>query len=115
MDAWANLRVEQQRLLLTQDYEEGSSITELAEIYAISRKTVYKWLERHEQHGAAGLADLSRRPHQSPSQIRPEAETAIIEARHRWKWGPRKLRVKLCQQDAAYLHCLSFHRLAADE
>jgi hypothetical protein len=27
---------------------------------------------------------------------------AIIEARHRWKWGPRKLRVKLCQQDADY-------------
>jgi len=94
--------VEQQRLLLTQDYEEGSSITELAEIYAISRKTVYKWLERHEQHGVAGLADLSRRPHQSPHQIGPEAEKAIVEARHRWKWGPRKLRVKLRQQDADY-------------
>jgi transposase InsO family protein len=94
--------MEQQRLLMAQDHEQGGSITELSEIYAISRKTVYKWLERHERDGVAGLADRSRRPHESPRQIGPEAEKAIIEARHRWKWGPRKLRVKLCQQDADY-------------
>jgi transposase InsO family protein len=94
--------MERQRLLMVQDHEQGGSITELAEIYAISRKTVYKWLERHEQGGVAGLTDLSRRPHESPSQICPEAEKAIVEARRRWKWGPRKLRVKLCQQDAGY-------------
>jgi putative transposase len=97
---WKDLRVEQQRLLLIQDYEEGSSVSELAESYDISRKTVYKWLDRHEQHGVAGLADQSRRPHESPSQVSAGVEAAIIEARHRWKWGPRKLRVKLCQQDA---------------
>jgi putative transposase len=96
---WKDLRVEQQRLLLTQDYEEGSSVSELAEIYDISRKTVYKWLDRHDQHGAAGLADLSRRPVSSPHQVSSEVERAIVEARHRWKWGPRKLRVKLCEQD----------------
>jgi putative transposase len=71
----------------------------LAEVYGISRKTVYKWLERFEQTGVVGLADLSRRPHESPTQISMEVEAAIVEARHRWKWGPRKLRVKLCQQD----------------
>lgn len=87
---------------MVQDHEEGASISELAEIYGISRKTVYKWLERYEEAGLAGLAELSRRPHESPGQICREAEKAIIEARLRWKWGPRKLRVKLCQQDAEY-------------
>jgi putative transposase len=91
--------MERQRLLLVQDYGEGASISELAGIYGISRKTIYKWLDRHEQHGVAGLADVSRRPHESPNQVSAEVEAAIIEARHRWKWGPRKLRVKLCQQD----------------
>jgi len=98
---WKDIRVEQQRLLMTHDYEEGASISELAEIYGISRKTVYKWLDRHEEQGVAGLADVSRRPHQSPNQVSAEMEAAIIEARQRWKWGPRKLRIKLCQQDEA--------------
>ena len=91
--------MERQRLLMVQDYEEGASISELAGIYGISRKTIYKWLDRHEQQGVAGLADVSRRPHESPNQVSAEVERAIVEARHRWKWGPRKLRVKLCQQD----------------
>lgn len=98
---WKDLRVERQRLLLVQDYEEGASISELAGIYEVSRKTIYKWLERHDEQGVAGLADASRRPHKSPNQVSAEVEAAIVEARHRWKWGPRKLRVKLCQQDEA--------------
>jgi transposase InsO family protein len=86
---------------MIEDHEEGASISELGEIYGISRKTVYKWLERHEERGVLGLADLSRRPHGSPSQVSAEVEAAIVAARQRWKWGPRKLRVKLCLQDEA--------------
>src|ERR1700678_3351066 len=96
---WKDLRVERQRLLLVQDYEEGTSISELGEIYDLSRKTIYKWLERHEEHGVTGLADLSRRPHESPNQVSAEVEAAIVGVRRRWKWGPRKLRIKLCEQD----------------
>ena len=92
--------MEEQRIEAVQSYEEGLSITELAEIHRVSRKTIYKWLERYEQGGLGGLVDLSRRPHHSPSQVSTEVEAAIIAARQRWKWGPRKLRVKLCQQDS---------------
>ena len=59
--------MEEQRLEVIQCYEEGLSISELAEIYKVSRKTIYKWVERYEQMGMAGLADLSRRPHHSPN------------------------------------------------
>ncbi len=93
--------MEQLRLLLIQDHEEGASISELAGIYAVSRKTIYKWLERHEEQGVAGLADRSRRPHESPHQVSAAVEQAIVEARQRWKWGPRKLRVKLCERDGS--------------
>lgn len=98
---WKDLRVEQLRLLLIQDHEEGASISELAGIYAVSRKTIYKWLERHEEEGIAGLTDRSRRPHESPHQVSAAVEQAIVEARQRWKWGPRKLRVKLCERDGS--------------
>ena len=87
------------RVQLIQDYDEGESIAGLAEIYGISRKTIYKWLERHEAGGVAGLADRSRTPLHSPSQLSDEVIAHIVAARQRWRWGPRKLRVKLA---AAY-------------
>jgi transposase len=47
---------------MVQDRLEGESISELSRIYNVSRKTIYKWLERYEQFGAAGLVERSRRP-----------------------------------------------------
>jgi transposase InsO family protein len=96
---WKEIRVENQRLLIIQSLQDGMSATELAEIHGISRKTLYKWLNRFDEQGPAGLVDLSRRPHHSPTQLSPEVEAAIVAARARWKWGPRKLRVKLIEQD----------------
>jgi putative transposase len=83
------------RVQLIQEYEEGESISALAEVYGVSRKTIYKWLVRHEAEGVAGLADRSRAPHQSPHRVSDETIAHIIAARHRWKWGPHKLRRKL--------------------
>ena len=82
------------RVEMIREHDAGESITALAEIYQVSRKTIYKWLKRYETAGAAGLTDRSRAPHERPQQVNEEIVKAIIEARHRWKWGPRKLRVK---------------------
>ena len=87
------------RVRLVQDYNEGESIQALAEIYGVARKTIYKWLARHEAEGAAGLADRSRVPLHFPGRVTEEVIAHILAARHRWRWGPRKLRVKLA---AAY-------------
>jgi len=59
---WKEIRVQEQRLLVVREHLEGASISELSEVYEVSRKTIYKWLERYEQQGPAGLADRSRRP-----------------------------------------------------
>ena len=74
------------RVRLIQDYNEGHSISALAEIHEVSRKTIYKWLGRHEEAGAAGLADRSRTPLHSPGKLSDELIARIIEARHRWHW-----------------------------
>jgi transposase InsO family protein len=83
------------RVQLIQNYQEGESISALAAIYGVSRKTVYKWLDRHQAGGAAALADRGRAPHHSPYKLSDDMVGQIIAARQRWKWGPRKLRVKL--------------------
>ncbi len=86
------------RVELIREYEAGESIAALAEVYQVSRKTIYKWLKRYESAGTAGLADLSRAPHERPRNVCEENARAIIEARHQWRWGPRKLRLKLQEQ-----------------
>jgi putative transposase len=83
------------RAQLIEEHSDGESVVALAEIYNVSRKTIYKWLSRHDESGVAGLADRSRTPHHSPTQLSDEIIEAIIAARHRWKWGPRKLLIKL--------------------
>lgn len=98
---WKDERVERQRLQVVQEHASGASIAELAEIYEVSRKTIYKWIERYEEDGAEGLADQSRRPHSSPGQVSAEVAALIVAARQRWRWGARKLLVKLREQDQA--------------
>jgi putative transposase len=94
---WKENRTVDLRVQLIQDYQQGESIAALAEIYEVSRKTIYKWLERYESKGVAGLHDRSRAPEHSPSRLSQDVVDAIVAARQRWRWGPRKLRVKLSE------------------
>jgi putative transposase len=83
------------RVQVIREYNEGESISALGDIYGVSRKTIYKWIERHQVEGMAGLADRRRTPLHSPGKVSEEMVAHIITARERWRWGPRKLRVKL--------------------
>lgn len=67
-------------------------VTEVAERYGVSRKTVHAWVHRYEAEGLAGLADRSHRPYHQPRQVSAQVEAAICELRraHR-RWGPRRL------------------------
>ena len=39
---WKEIRVEEQRLLILREHDEGVSISELAEFHGVARKTIYK-------------------------------------------------------------------------
>jgi transposase InsO family protein len=92
---WKESRPMDLRVQLIEDYEQGESIAALGRIYSVARKTIYKWLARHDAEGVAGLANRSRVPQHFPGKVSDEAVELIVGARQRWKWGPRKLRVKL--------------------
>jgi putative transposase len=92
---WKESKTMDLRVQLIHDHEEGESISTLSEIYGVARKTIYKWLERHDAAGVAGLADRSRAPQHCPHKLSADVIAEIIAARQRWNWGPRKLRVKL--------------------
>ncbi len=91
--AWREMSPMDQRMQFVTEYASGLfTMTELAEQYGISRKTGYKWVERHEAEGVSGLADRSRRPHHSPQATDPALITALVELRKRHpSWGAQKL------------------------
>ncbi len=72
---------------LIQEYEEGESLTALAQLYGVARKTVYRWLGRYDAAGVAGLADRSGVPKQFLGRVSEEMVALIVAARHRWHLG----------------------------
>jgi len=69
------------------------AFAELCRKYSISRVTGYKWKQRYEEHGSAGLDELSRAPRQSPQAMSAAVGQHLLALRRKHpRWGPRKLR-----------------------
>ena len=72
------------------------TMTELCEVFGISRKTGHKWADRYVKEGMKGLDDRSRAPKSCPHRTDVECEEAVVIARKAHpSWGPRKLLVRL--------------------
>ena len=82
-----------ERVSLIADWKSVNySITELSVIYGVSRKAVYKWTTRYDEHGIDGLKELSRAPLSHPNQTEAEVVKELIkEKMDHSKWGPKKL------------------------
>ena len=77
-------------------------VSEVADRYGVSRKSVHAWVRRYEQSGLAGLADRSHRPHHQPRQVSAAVEAAICRLRTAHpKWGPRRIRFELGRNGSA--------------
>lgn len=75
---------------------DGANVRELCRRFGVSPTTAYKWLDRFEAGGEAGLADRSRRPRGSPARTGAAMAAAILELRDKHPaWGGRKLRRRL--------------------
>jgi transposase InsO family protein len=65
------------RLLVERVLEQGWSVTAAAEAAGVTERTVYRWLRRWREEGAAGLLDRSSRPHRSPRRLAQAKVEAI--------------------------------------
>jgi transposase InsO family protein len=77
------------RLLVERVSEQGWSVTAAAAAAGVSERTVWRWLKRWREAGAAGLVDRPSRPHRSPRQL-PQAKVEAIRSL-------RKLRMTAAQ------------------
>ena len=88
-----------ERIKMIGDYRRGVySITELAEIYGVSRKTLYKWIGRYDQEGIEGLKERSRAPLSHPNAISEAMTKRMLQAKKKYGWGPKKIRRILQKQ-----------------
>lgn len=90
---WMETCVMDQKIQMIGDWlDREYDITELSKMYAISRKTVYKWIARYEAEGVNGLEERTRvpwsHPNATPSEI--AAQILVVKGRH-MKWGPKKV------------------------
>ena len=90
---WKDTSVVNQRTEFVLKALQGKvSFLELCREYGISRKTGYKWKKRFVEDGLEGLADQSRRPSQSPSQVDEDTVCKIVRLKTAHpQWGPRKI------------------------
>jgi len=76
--------------------QEVCNISGLCEFFGISRKTGYKWLNRFDEYGDAGLNNRSRRPLSSPFKSPESIEDVIVALRGLHPaWGGRKIKSRL--------------------
>jgi putative transposase len=72
--------------------QPGVNFSALCAEYGISRKVGYKWKDRFLQKGSRGLHDQSRRPKNSPVELKEAVVCEIIRLKQAHPhWGPPKL------------------------
>jgi transposase-like protein len=86
-----------EQVRLINDYLSGDfGVSELSDEYGVSRKTIYKWIERFESGSWEALKDQSRAPLQHPNATSAQAERAILELKAKKPlWGDPKLHCRL--------------------
>ena len=78
--------------------------------FRIARKTGYKWLARYRvAQSVSGLAERSRRPHQSPTRTDPAVEERILALRAPDGWGARKI-AHLLWEEGVKVSVATVHR-----
>ena len=72
--------------------EEQEPFGDLCDLFGVSRKTGYKWVERYQEGGVKALENRSRAPHSHPNRVSEEVLTKLLAVRTKHpRWGPKKL------------------------
>src|SRR5947208_13465253 len=83
--------MDQRREFVMFSLSEGANVRELCRRFRISPTTGYRWIERYQSEGLAGLIERSRRPHSSPQRTASAVEAKVLKVRDESNnvWGGR--------------------------
>jgi transposase InsO family protein len=101
------------RLLLARCVvDQGWTLRRAAERFQTSATTAGRWAGRYREHGAAGMADRSSRPHHSPRRTPTRLERRIIKVRVTRRWGPARIGFLLGVHPSTVYRVLSRYGMA---
>lgn len=90
------------------DVNEGMSIGEAARKHGVARSCAYKWFDRYELLGSAGLRELSRRPELSPERTPQEYVDELLALKKKYEcFGPAKLVPMLDERHGSHVMAVS--------
>jgi len=98
---WKEATTMSQRAELARRHQSGLyTVTELAEMFGVSRPTVYLWIGRYLAEGEGGLVNRPPIARTCPHRTDETIEARLVAAKHaKSHWGPRKLIDWLWLQD----------------
>ena len=99
------------RLKVLQAAAGAGNVARTCPDIGISRKTFYKWRQRYQEHGDAGLADRARVPYHSPRATPAEVVSKILYLRQHYHFGPGKIADYLKRFHGVSIACASVHRI----
>jgi transposase InsO family protein len=68
--------------------DEGWPVARAAERYDVAWPTAKRWADRYREHGPAGMADRSSRPHRQPNRTPQPVVRKIVHLRWKQRLGP---------------------------
>ena len=71
--------------------EEHHNIARTCRHFGISRKTFYKWMNRYQAYGEAGLCDRAHKPHNMPRMTSPDITSKILYLRQNSHFGAGRI------------------------
>jgi transposase InsO family protein len=81
---------------------DGSSVSEVAVRYGVSRQAVYTWMAKYAAGGVEALQEVSRRPRTSPTRVAAHVEALACEMRRAHpRWGARRIAFELAAAGVA--------------
>jgi transposase InsO family protein len=84
---------------MVKDKERGMRVVDIAYKHEVSRKTVYRWLNRYNELGKDGLLDRSHRPKSPhPKTVKTKVVKLIVRIRKETKYGPIRIKNELFKQ-----------------
>jgi len=94
---WKENSVSDMRVRFIAEYlSQSLSFSDLCGEFNITRRTGYKFVERYEMYGLAGLIDQSRAPYSHPNSTPESIQNDILDLKGKHvTWGPKKLRSRL--------------------
>lgn len=66
------------RKAMVRAVKHGIKVKDVAKIFEVSRKIVWKWRKRVSKKGWPNFRNRSKRPHTTYSKVNPYVENAII-------------------------------------